>query len=364
MSDCESSPALFIPEWGDTPKGPRFILTVMALWADARGSIDCSEEELAAFTGYELKAVARHLKWGVDEGLVSRSERRRRADGTLTGYRYWLSGKLNGLRALWTNCRVDGVAASLVVPPPDNLSATRHSVPDATRHSVSEPPDNLSAPDEMSGGAVGEPARAGAAFPLPSYSYFHSFPWSDDVTKVRAGEVLAASGEGLGQLGEQNNRVLLSLAYVLEPGGVWSGFDHALDVLPVVKLKTGPGRASKLWDFALLTENIERYRLRRLRPERGPAAAPKRGPRGGSPPPAVVSPDEARVKRIATLQREIAIIERGERPLFLLPTREQRFTGEFLEDAFVALHARNVVELAGLLDGSGLPETAAAEGSA
>jgi hypothetical protein len=343
MSDCEGAPALYIPLWEDAPKGPRFLLTVMALWADARGSIDCSEEELAAFTGYELKAVARHLKWSLEAGLVSRSERRRRADGTLSGYRYWLSEKLNGLRARWTlhGAADAGEEAAVAGAAADTRfsSATRHPVRAATGHSGESTRHSGSAADKMPGGAVESTrARAGATFLFPSS--FISFPWRDDAQRIQAEAVLRACGPGLGDPDRQA-RVLESLAYVL--AGPWTAFDFAADVLPTVTRRTDERRKSKLWDFALLTQDIERYRAKRLRPVAGagPSAETRFAP--------VAMPDaQKRAWRMAGLRNLIAGLDRGERPAFVLSREEQRLVGDEREAAFVRARDAAARELARL----------------
>lgn len=351
MTDCAAAPEIFIPSWGEASKGVRAMVMAIRLWADARGSIDCTEAELSAMTGYEVRAVERHMKDAVKLGFVSRSERRRGADGRLSGYRYWLSGKLNGPWVHPTNCRVeDGDAATVdnaVDEPPGNLSAaTRQSVHEggeATRQSVH-------GADKLSGGEgpetkefSGVPRERARAFPFPFPSSFLSFPWRDEITMKRAEDILAACGPMLGALDAQDGRVLKSLAYVLEPGGAWEGFDHGLDVLPVVKVKTGPGRSTRLWDFALLTENLETHRAKRLAPAK--AATRGRASKGFVAPAAVVDPKEQRARRIAALRNEIGLIDGGQRPLFLLAREKQRLTGEWLEDAFLALRTANADEL-------------------
>lgn len=339
MSDCDAAPAIYIPPWDDAPKGPRFLLTVMALWADARGSIDCSEEELSAFTGYELKAVSRHLKWSLAAGFVSRSERRRRADGTLSGYRYWLSGKLNGLRAQWTDCRVDATEAGLSAPPPDISGATGHPVGAATGHCAPATRQTDLASDKMPGGAEESTrARAGAAFLFPSS--FISFPWRDDAQRMQAEAVIRASGPGLGDPDRQA-RLLESLAYVLS--GPWAAFDFAADVLPTVTRRTGEGRKSKLWDFALLTQDIERYRARRLRPVPGAKPAAETGFV------AVAMPDaQKRAWRVKALRNLLAGLDRGERPAFVLSREEQRLDDDGIEAAFARVREATARELAQL----------------
>lgn len=339
MSDCDAAPALYIPPWEDAPKGPRFLLTVMALWADARGSIDCSEEELSAFTGYELKAVSRHLKWSLEAGFVSRSERRRRADGTLSGYRYWLSGKLNGLRAHWTECRVEEAGGSLTAPPHDNPATSGHSVGATTGH-IGEATRHSGPPaDRMPGGAIESTrARAGAAFLFPSS--FISFPWRDEAQRMQAEAVMRACGPGLGDPDRQA-RVLESLAYVLS--GPWAAFDFAADVLPTVTRRTGEGRKSKLWDFALLTQDIERYRARRLRP------VPGARPQAETGFVAVAMPDaQKRAWRMKALRNLLAGLDRGERPAFVLSREEQRLDGDAMETAFARVREATARELAQL----------------
>lgn len=160
----------------------------------------------------------------------------------------------------------------------------------------------------------------------------------------KAGDVLAVCGEGLGDLGLQQDRLLKSLAWVLERDGPWAAFDFALDVLPVVKRKTGPGRSSKLWDFALLTENIEVHRAKRLRP---PGELKSRKATRVFAPPAVDAA-EARAKRMDALRREIAAIDRGDGQPFMLPNKERSLSGEWLKDAYGRVRAADAAELARL----------------
>lgn len=387
MTDCSAAPDIFIPPWGEASKGVRAMVMAIRLWADARGSIDCSEAELAAMTGYEVRAVERHMKDAVKLGFVSRSERRRGADGRLSGYRYWLSAKLNGPWVHPTNCRVDEAATGAgagpvdnppgavdkpVSEPPDNLDNRSHSPPDNLYEATRQP---VHGADKLSGGSAlekgdfsGLPRERARAFPLPLSLPFLSFPWRDEDTKRKAGDILAVCGEGLGQLDAQGDRVLKSLAYVLEPDGLWAGFDLSLDVLPVVKLKTGPGRSSLLWDFALLTENLERHRAKRLRSASAPrAAGPKRARVVEAP---VRSPEETRAARIETLRHEIRLIDAGNPPEFLLPKDKRRLSGAWRDDAFAALRAAHAEELAGLENSvpasdaatASAPVTARAEG--
>lgn len=357
MSDCAAAPEIFIPNFGDMPQGVRFLLTVLRVWADARGSIDAGEDELAAYTGMGESTVRRHLAWAAANGRewVSRSERRRRGDGTLSGYRYWLRLEKFGAIADHRSNRavagtedeagstVGAAVGNAVDGPPLNSSTTPLD--------PSKPPPNSSGglPDLSGGecpenkGFEGSPRERARAFPFSSSSFL-SFPWRDEAVRVKAGEILSVCGEKLGGLGEQNERVLHSLAYVLETG-LWAEFDWTLDVLPVARVKTGPTQTRVLWDFALLSSNLARHR--RLRLGGGAKATGATGPKAKRKvyEPPVVEASEARAKRMDALRREIAAIDRGEGQPFMLPNRERSLSGEWLADAYARVRAADAAEL-------------------
>ncbi len=371
MTDCSAAPEIFIPDFPeDMPEGVRFLLTVMRSWADARGSCDPSEADLVRYTGMGESTVRKHLVWAIGSrnkdgsekkkgnaaDWISRSERRRLPDGTLSGYRYWLRLEKFGPTPDHRSKRavvgeVDAAGPTVGNPvdePPLNSSGGAPEPP----LDLSTPPLKTSGGDvEMSGGYglktddILDPSRERArAFPF-SNSYFLSFPWRDEALKVQAGDILAACGPLLGKLGEQKDRVLQSLAYVLE-SGLWAEFDWSLDVLPVVRVKTGPTHTRVLWDFAMITSNIARHRRLRL----GATEAP-RAPRAAKagPPPPVVS-DAERVKgRIASIRAMISQIDSGQQPLYVLPKKDQLSRGEWLNDAFAKERARLADELLGLL---------------
>lgn len=357
MTDGSASPEIFIPAFGDMPTGVRFLLTVLERWADARGSIDASEEELSAFTGMSASTVRRHLAWAAAEarGWVSRSERRRLPNGQLSGYRYWLRlekfGRLDGHRSNRAVAEEGGAPVGKPVDePPPKLSGGEEKPPLNLSNPQPGPPPKMSGgPPELSGGeplkdnGILDPSRERArAFPFPFPSSFLSFPWRDEAMMTAAETILSACGPKLAPLDQQDARVLKSLAWVLEPAGVWAGFDMAADIVPVVKLKTGPGRSNLLWDFALLTDNLERHRARRLAPPKARA-----GKAGFTTPER--SAAETRAARIAALRNLVRDLGTGGRPEFALPREARLLSGAAKEEAYRRLLRDSEDELARLV---------------
>ncbi len=386
MSDGSDAPELWAPDWGDEMNmGERFLLVMFERWADGRGAVRGTIEEFAKRMRIGASTARGYLSTLVRLGFVTRPARGRLDDGTLTPYCHWLNlEKLGNRQPHRQNSAVADAASAPVgnsaSEPPPELSGGQisHRQNSASSAETQQPPPELSGGE--TGGDITTGARAGAqaraAFPLPSSSYFLSFAWRDAETQTRAARILAACGPMLGKLGEQGNRVLMSLAYVLD--GLWDSFDFERDVLPVVARKTGPGRRSALWDFALLTENIEAHRAKRLRDEEAvvrraakaasagaaKASASKgdgaRGARGGELDRMLVrggSDAQARERRIAAVRQAIALIEAGERPMFYLPNDDRRLSGEWLDDAFARVLAEKKAELQQLLveveDGGG-----------
>lgn len=379
MGDGSQGPGLWAPRWDDVPKGARPILLMLIVWRDGRGSCDPTHEEIAAALGLEARAVGRHMKWLTGAGYVKRARARERGnDGRMCGHRYWLHlDKLGLNHHVPEGLKVaDGARSppqNSTGSPPDNLSGGQNVGASATRQFV-QPPDNLTGgatgqfahpPDNLTGGktpenqgAYIEPgARAGAAtgarisLPLPSSSFFLSFPWEDEKTKKQAECVLLACGPKLGELGKQNDRVLASLAKVLS--GPWAAFDFERDVLPVVRHKTTE-RATALWDFGLITSNIETHWRRRLRDEQqaaraaGLAAAKGFGGRGGFAGFAAggADADARRRERMRTLRRLLSDFEAGDRTMtFELAPKDRGLSGDWLEGAFAPVVAAWKAEL-------------------
>lgn len=71
------------------PAGRKFVLVALADFADENHSCFPSVDRLASMTGQSEKSVRDHLNALEEVGLLAR-HRDRRADGTLTGYRYIL----------------------------------------------------------------------------------------------------------------------------------------------------------------------------------------------------------------------------------------------------------------------------------
>lgn len=67
--------------------GPKFVLVVLADYADEDGSCYPSVEKIAERTAIGRSTVRKHLDWLETEGWISR-ERQRTATGELRGYRY------------------------------------------------------------------------------------------------------------------------------------------------------------------------------------------------------------------------------------------------------------------------------------
>lgn len=365
MRDGAEAPALWAPEWDGVEKmGARFVLVMLWHWADGRGALNATMDEMAARLRIGVSSLRDYFGILIREGFVTRPAQGRMADGKMSPLCHWLNlEKLgNAANHRQNSAPVETGAGAVGKPvdePPPELSAGDETGAEfrPAGAEFQQPPPELGGGEN--GGVITTGAREGASaraeFPLPSSSYFLSFPWRDEATKNKAGRILEACGPQLGQLGAQNNRVLLSLAYVLD--GLWDGFDFERDVLPVVHRKTGPGRKTPLWDFALLIENLETHRAKRLRDEarvakggassQAPAVAAKRSAskgfgtfRGSGLPDA-----QKRENGIKSLRGIISLIDDGHEPTMLLPRDERGLNGEWLADAFARLRARTVADL-------------------
>lgn len=358
MSDGSAEAPLWMPDLGDMPAGPARILIWLVVWRDGRGSCDPTNAELCKVTKLDESTVRKHTGWLANEGWAKR-ERRRREDGSLGGWRYWLDLEKLGL-AGGTSTK-SALPVGSVSPVENAAEAPPQNPPSPPEGRAGSRAENLQVPPPAEGGKSAGLIKPGACaradFPFPSSSYFLSFPWRDEDTKAKAADILSVCELGLGRLDQQNDRVLISLAYVLDEG-LWSGFDWDLDVKPTVKRKTAPG-GRVLWDFALITSNIETAQARRLKAAE--RAAPSKKPKGGfgswrgSPAPADVATKRAR--RIEALRNAIETYDRGLQSgqdgellnlRFELPHNDRHLSGEWLADALRPIIERYRAELAAL----------------
>lgn len=305
--DLGEAPRFWRPSWDDVPSKFRPILNVLITWADGRGSCDPTYDDIVDFLGCNPKTVQRAMAWLLkpqNGGWVKRA-RVREPDGDrrMGGHRYWLH--LEKLGLVGRGRTVFGVAAGgAEARSPDNVSS---QLGGQNVHLSGGYPDKLSSqiggqivhPSVDGGAAGGEtasemstylcnenrgetgvPRERARAFLISDFLSV-SFE-AGDGRREKAERILAACGPMLGDPAKQS-RVLESLAEVL--AGPWDRFDFTLDVLPAVAHRTREAAKTKLWNFTLMTSNVEEWQAKRLREAAKAAGAARpsaaKGARGG-----------------------------------------------------------------------------------
>lgn len=365
MSDGAAIAPMWMPPpdvWAKLDAGARMVTLALVLWRDGRGSCDPTEEELAALLGVHEATIRKHAKKVAEAGVAVR-ERRRRADNSLGGYRYWLDLEKLGLgggdRA---NHAVAPPADSPADPSPENPEATAQPTAQITR----SPVDNTG----ISTGATAQPTaqiarsrarvtREGARARVLSNPIPPSFAFRDDEQRDFMQAVAAACGVGLCRFDECEG-LTDSLAIAMDKWFV-EGFDADLDIVPTLKRITAHPRAKPVYDFGVdwITKDIRDHRNARLAREarraekaaKGDASARKPGRRGApSELDRLLAKGRAEdtARRANALRSTIARLEAGEGQDFDLPQADRGREGHWRDDAFAAALKRAREELASL----------------
>ena len=354
------------------PSKFRPVLNVLIVWADGRGSCDPTYADIVDYLGCTPKTVQRAMAWLLkpqNGGWVKRA-RAREPDGDrrIGGHRYWLH--LEKLGLVGRGRTVFGAApGGAEARSPDNMSS---QLPGQNVHLSGGYPDKLSSQlggqivrspveggdeaSEMSTqfspenkGETGVPRERARAFLISDFLSV-SYPEGDG-RREKAERILSACGPMLGDPAKQS-RVLESLAEVVN--GPWDRFDFVLDVLAAVAHRTRASAKTKLWNFTLMTSNIDEWRVKRLRAEaRGVDAAASQaskggGGRGGFGGFASGNADAGlkRRERMRTLRRLMADFGAGDRTMtFELAPKDRGASGEWLEEAFRPVVAGWIAEL-------------------